>query len=371
MLGFLLIFGGLGALAAAAGSGGKPSDTSPQAPPPAQAEVVVPVIVEPEDTHDHGDPDMASGDTPMDHGDPDMADDDTPMDHGDHDMADDDTPMDHGDHDMADDDTPMDHGDHDMADGDTPMDHGDHDMADDDAPMDHGDHDMADNDTPMDHGDHDMADGDTPMDHGDHDGHDMGSAAIPLPETQDDIAAFVAAVRASPEVHSHDHGSDKAGEHMAAMDLVPRDEATHIAISHGDWDDPSNWHNGEVPGDDARVLIPEGVHMTYDHVSDARLFTVRVDGKLEFATDVDSQMIVDTIVTTPGSHLQIGTEDNPVEADVNVDIIFANNGDIDTTWDPLLLSRGMIGHGKTEIHGTAKDSHDKVVDDPKIGDTWV
>ncbi|MEO0370767.1 MAG: hypothetical protein AAF231_04845, partial [Pseudomonadota bacterium] len=47
------------------------------------------------------------------------------------------------------------------------------------------------------------------------------------------------------------------------------------------------------------------------------------------------------------------------------------NGDIDTTWDPLLLSRGMIGHGKTEIHGTAKDSHDKVVDDPKIGDTWV
>ena len=233
----------------------------------------------------------------------------------------------------------------------------DHGMSDD-----HGMHDdvgMSD-----DHGMHDDHAG-----HDDDDGHEH--VEIALPTTQDEIDAFVAAVRAAPEGHSHDHGSAMADEHMAAMDLVPRDEATHIAIGNGDWDDPSNWHNGEVPGDNAKVLIPEGVHMTYDHVGDARLFTVRVDGALEFATDVDSQMIVDTMVVSPSGSLEIGTAHNPVDPNVNVDIIFANNGPIDTDWDPMLLSRGMIAHGKVEIYGTEKDSHDKVISDPMTGDTWV
>ena len=198
-----------------------------------------------------------------------------------------------------------------------------------------------------------------------HAGHDMGHDHVMLPQTQVEIDAFVAAVRASSEMHSHDMGSSKAGEHMAAMNLVPRAEATHIAIGNGDWDDPANWHNGEVPGDDARALIPEGVHMTYDHVSDARLFTLRVDGHLDFATDVDSQMIVDTLVISPSGTLMIGTEADPVDPNVNVDIIFANNGPIDTDWDPMLLSRGMIAHGTVEIHGAEKDSHEKVIDDPK------
>jgi hypothetical protein len=198
-----------------------------------------------------------------------------------------------------------------------------------------------------------------------------GSTPIAAPTTPAEIDAFVAAVRASPEVHVHDMGSSMAGEHMAAMDLVPRAEATHIAIGDGDWNDPSNWHNGEVPGDNAKALIPEGVHMTYTDVSDTRLFTLRVDGYLDFATDVDSQMIVDTIVITPSGALTIGTEAEPVDPSVNVDIIFANNGPIDTDWDPMLLSRGMISHGKTEIYGAEKDSHEKVIDDPQAGDTWV
>ena len=122
---------------------------------------------------------------------------------------------------------------------------------------------------------------------------------------------------------------------------------------------------GLQPG--ARVLIPEGVHMTYDHVSEARLFTVRVDGKLEFSTEVNSQMVVDTIVISPSGALQIGTETDPVDPNVNVDIIFANNGPIDVTWDPMLLSRGLISHGEVEIHGAVKDSHEKVIDEPMAG----
>lgn len=202
-----------------------------------------------------------------------------------------------------------------------------------------------------------------------HAGHDMTPIAPPMSPAE--IDAFVAAVQAAPEMHMHDMGSSKMGEHMAALNLTPRDEATHIAIGDGDWDNPLNWHNGEVPGDDARVLVPEGINITYGHVSEARLFTLRVDGKLDFANDVDSQMIVDTLVISPSGNLTIGTADNPISADVDVDIIFANNGAIDTDWDPMLLSRGMIAHGTVEIFGDAKDSHEKVIDDPMQGDTSV
>ena len=33
------------------------------------------------------------------------------------------------------------------------------------------------------------------------------------------------------------------------------------------------------------------------------------------------------------------------------EIVIANNGDIDVSWDPTLVSRGVISHGAVEIHG--------------------
>lgn len=242
------------------------------------------------------------------------------------------------------------------------MDHGsmdqnmtDHDMT---------DHDMADQDM-TDHGamdqgsvDHDM------MDHG---AHEM----VEAPKTAAEIDAFVAAIKAAPEHHVHDADSPLMGEHMLVLDLVPRDEATHVAISDGDWFDASTWHNGEIPGDDAKVLIPEGITVDYGDVSDARLFTVRVDGELDFAPNADSKMVVDTFVVSPTGTLTIGTTDDPIQSDVQVDIVIANNGAIDTDWDPELLSRGLISHGEASFHGAVKDSHEKVIDDPMTGDTHV
>ncbi|SEW44380.1 G8 domain-containing protein [Cognatiyoonia koreensis] len=190
-------------------------------------------------------------------------------------------------------------------------------------------------------------------------------------DTPEEIEAFVQAVRSAPEAHAHGDHSGMAKEHLAALDLVPRDEATHIAVRDGDWDDPDTWYQGNIPGDGSRVLIPEGVHVHYDFESDARIFTLRVDGELEFATDTDSKLVVDTFVASPTSKLVMGTEDNPVDADVNIDIIFANNGAINVDWDPMLLSRGLIAHGEVSIHGTEKDSHEKVIEDPMAGDKSV
>ncbi len=176
----------------------------------------------------------------------------------------------------------------------------------------------------------------------------------------------------------HDHGGDEGDgggghemmpEHMATMNLVLVSEATHVAVNNGSWFDPNTWAGGEVPGEGAKVVIPEGVMVMYDGESNASLFTVRVDGMLHFATDADTFMEVDTMVVTGAGHLTIGTVDNPVEASVETVIQFADNGPIDVGWDPLLLSRGLITMGDVEIHGAHKDTFLKTAVDPMAGDT--
>lgn len=202
-------------------------------------------------------------------------------------------------------------------------------------------------------------------------GHDHGGNPIPLPQTPQEIAAYVAAVKAEPDAHAHPSNPGMALEHMQLLDLVPRAEATHVAVANGDWFDPSTWHEGRIPGADAKVLIPRGVSVTYDGESDASLFTLRVDGLLSFATDTDTKMVIDTLVVSPSGKLEIGTEENPVEAGVDAQIIIADNGDIDVNWDPGLLSRGILSHGAVEIHGAEKTAFLAVAEAPMAGDRVI
>ncbi len=205
-------------------------------------------------------------------------------------------------------------------------------------------------------------------------GHDHGgeTAGLPLPRTAAEADAYVAAVKALPETHSmHSDDAGMMAEHDKLLDLVPRGEATHVAIANGDWFDPATWYEGRIPGEGAKVLIPEGVSVTYDGESDASLFTVRVDGTLSFATDADTKMIVDTMVITSSGHLEIGTAENPVEAGVSTQILIANNGDIDVGWDPMLLSRGIVSLGEVDINGAEKTAFLKVAEAPMKGDTVI
>jgi len=142
--------------------------------------------------------------------------------------------------------------------------------------------------------------------------------------------------------------------HMALMALVPPGSATHVAVNSGSWFDPSTWANGQVPGDDAKVLIGAGVQVRYDGQSDARLKTLRVDGRLSFATDADTKLVVDTFVNAMSGELVMGTDADPIQADVSTEIIFTSEGDIDKSWDPKQLSRGLVSHGKVSIHGAEK-----------------
>ncbi|SDX03413.1 PA14 domain-containing protein [Ruegeria halocynthiae] len=328
------------------------------------------------DHGDHGDTGSGDDTDHGDNGDTGSGDDTDHGDHGDTGSGDDTDHGDNGDTGSGDD---TDHGDHgDTGSGDD-TDHGDHGDTGSGDDTDHGDHGDTGSGDDTDHGDHgDTGSGDD-TDHGNHAGHggsdtvDHGGAnmpgTIPEPTSPDEVEAFVAAVMAESNAHAHGDDSGKAIEHGQLLDLVPRSEATHIAVSDGDWFDPGTWYEGRIPDAGANVLIPKNIAVTYDGESDASLFSVRVDGELSFATNTDTKLVVDTLVVDTTGRLEIGTADNPIDANVNVDIVIANNGDIDVNWDPSLLSRGVVSHGQIEIHGAEKTAFLKVADAPMTGDT--
>lgn len=170
---------------------------------------------------------------------------------------------------------------------------------------------------------------------------------------------------------AHPDDPAKQSEHESLHTLIARGDATHIAVNDGSWFDPNTWKNGQIPTDDATVFIPEERTVSYDGVSEARLFALRVDGQLDFATDINTQMLIDTFMVSTSGTLTIGTEDNPVQGNVKTKILIANNGAIDTQWDPQQLSRGIVSHGSVSIHGQAKTSHLKVAVDPAVGDSTL
>jgi hypothetical protein len=160
-------------------------------------------------------------------------------------------------------------------------------------------------------------------------------------------------------------------EKQAILELVKPEEATHIATKSGSWFDPETWQDGQIPDQDARVLIPVDLTVQYDRVSDTELFSLRVDGQLDFATDVDTQLRLDTLVVSPLGKLTIGTAENPIQAGVEARIAIADNGLINTLWDPKQLSRGILALGAVEIHGQPKTAYLNLALDPAAGDSTL
>ena len=144
------------------------------------------------------------------------------------------------------------------------------------------------------------------------------------------------------------------GSHSHTSYLAPHSEATHIAVNSGKWFDSSTWKNGQIPDDEAEVLIPQNVAVRYNGTSDARLDTLRVDGVLNFATRRNTQMMVDTFIVSPQGKLNIGNQNNSVKADKTAKIIFTSDRAIDSNSDPKQLGKGLISEGRVGIYGAEK-----------------
>ena len=168
---------------------------------------------------------------------------------------------------------------------------------------------------------------------------------------------------------NHDHTAD-VQTHAAVMGLVEVANATHIAAASGDWSSPDTW-GGSVPGTGSMVHIPAGVTVTVDTKLDPEIERIGVDGTLRFATDVDTELKVDTLVTTPSGTLEVGTPEQPVADDVVASIQFADDGPIDRTEDPGLISRGALLHGTTVVQGGDVTHRTTVTRFPRAGDTSI
>jgi Ca2+-binding RTX toxin-like protein len=145
-------------------------------------------------------------------------------------------------------------------------------------------------------------------------------------------------------------------EHLALMQLVRYDQVTHYAVAEGDWSDPATWHDGIVPSDGANVLIPLGIHVTVDGQISERIATIRVDGHLAFATNVNTELQVETLVVTDVGELEIGSTVAPILPTATARLTFIDTGAIDRSYDPFGISRGLITHGAVSMQG-AKVSH--------------
>ena len=155
------------------------------------------------------------------------------------------------------------------------------------------------------------------------------------------------------------------------MDLADPAVATHVAVASGDWLSPDTWRDGAIPGTGSRVLVPDGFSVEVSAELEPSLEWVRVNGELRFAADRNTTLKLGTLVSAPGSRLQIGDSLNPIDPNVKARIVFADLGPLSVRTDPMLLGRGAILHGVTRIHGAAKTSKLAAVRDPRRGDREI
>jgi hypothetical protein len=152
-----------------------------------------------------------------------------------------------------------------------------------------------------------------------------------------------------------------------ALALVPDDEATHRAVNSGRWDRAATWDGG-VPEDGARVVVESGVRVRLRHRDAARLDWLRLDGTLSFDPKVDTHLAVATLVTTPGSLLEIGRVGSPVRPDRAAGLTVLDSGPIDPDSDPKRLGRGILAMGAVEMVGAETTSWSPLASHPEAGD---
>lgn len=171
---------------------------------------------------------------------------------------------------------------------------------------------------------------------------------------------------------SEDHGGHGGhDEHVAAvLALTPAHHANFVTAQSGAWSDVSTWANGEVPSENAQVMVAAGHTVVFDTVQTERMEWVRVDGTLQVDHAVDTRMYVETLVVGVHGALVIGTAENPIGAGVTARVTIADAGeDFDHSVDIEELGRGVISVGRIEMHGAAVTAYTGLAKQALAGDT--
>ena len=163
-------------------------------------------------------------------------------------------------------------------------------------------------------------------------------------------------------VHCNDPEPIQA-EHHAIHDLVRDEIITHTAVRSGLWSDASIWEGGAVPQAGARIKIAEGVEVKLDFVNKTPIERLRIDGKLTFATNVDTGLVVNTLVILHEGELEVGTEANPVQTGIEAKIIIQGQILED---DLNQIGLGILNHGRLTMWGEKKTEQATLLKNPAV-----
>lgn len=150
--------------------------------------------------------------------------------------------------------------------------------------------------------------------------------------------------------------------------LIPASAITDTAVKSGNWSDPATW-GGRVPGNGDNAWIPNGTTVTVDRQEPGALRSILDNGLLKFATNVNTSLLVDTIVVgtqdangIPHGELDIGTTANPIQPGITAVLTFADTGTLTQAWpnDPGQLARGLISMNTVSIVGATVTPYEQV-----------
>ncbi|CAM3104013.1 G8 domain-containing protein [Vibrio neptunius] len=133
--------------------------------------------------------------------------------------------------------------------------------------------------------------------------------------------------------------------------------ATVMAVSSGPWTSPATW-GGVLPIDDDRVLIPNGITVTVDGLvpEEFKSITIGSGGKLDFATDSNTELRTEYLFGALNSQLEIGTSNNGISKSVTASLVFAERGGTSEFEDPQRYAPGAVLMGSTKMYGASKTS---------------
>jgi hypothetical protein len=138
----------------------------------------------------------------------------------------------------------------------------------------------------------------------------------------------------------------------------------------GYWDASSSWSEGRAPTANDRVIVATGDTLIIrDTSAITHSITVHEGGKLVFATDVNTELKVITLVVL--GELEMGTATNPIAANVTANLVI-RDVPIDDVADPGQWGNGLVVLGKIRVHGAVKDvSDNRLAVEPRVGHTTL
>jgi G8 domain len=143
------------------------------------------------------------------------------------------------------------------------------------------------------------------------------------------------------------------------------------SVASGRWSSPANWLPARVPTANDRVLVVAGNSVVFDVVQTSALQCVGIHGQLTFDTAVNTKLWAGEVMVYSDGALQIGTEAQPVPANVTAEVVIANKP-LNIQTDPDQYGTAFLSWGKVTIYGAEKlPTFVRIAQEPRAGQTTI